>query len=64
MLTPGFVLDIVGAICILPFTRPLFRRVLARAVSRRLVVMGPDVRRPGPGPQGPVVRGEVVDEDD
>jgi UPF0716 protein FxsA len=24
---------------------------------------GPDATRPGPGPEGPVVRGEVVDED-
>ena len=24
---------------------------------------GPDAQRPGPGPQGPVVRGEVVDDD-
>ena len=64
MLSPGFVTDALGILLILPFTRPLFRRVLARAVSRRLVVMGPGVQRPGPGPQGPVVRGEVVDDDD
>src|SRR6478609_1555614 len=37
MLTPGFVLDIVGAICILPFTRPVGRRFLTRVISRRLV---------------------------
>ena len=29
MLTPGFVLDIVGVLCILPFTRPVGRRLLA-----------------------------------
>jgi len=58
MLTPGFVLDIVGALCILPFTRPIARRFLTRIVGRRLL----DVRRPGPGPEGPVIRGEVVDE--
>ena len=38
MLTPGFVLDIVGAFCILPFTRPIGRRALAGFVSRRLTV--------------------------
>ena len=37
MLTPGFVLDIVGAICILPFTRPVGRRLLAGVISRKLV---------------------------
>ena len=37
MLTPGFVLDIAGALCILPFTRPVGRRMLTRVISRRLV---------------------------
>jgi len=58
MLSPGFVTDLFGIVLILPFTRPLARRLLTRYVSRRLL----DGRRPGPGPQGPVVRGEVVDE--
>jgi UPF0716 protein FxsA len=60
MLAPGFVTDAFGILLILPFTRPAFRRLLATAVARRLVL---DVTRPGPGPQGPVVRGEVVDDD-
>jgi UPF0716 protein FxsA len=59
MLSPGFVTDILGILLILPFTRPVARRVLTRVVSRRIL----DVRRPGPGSQGPVVRGEVVDDD-
>lgn len=59
MLAPGFVTDALGILLILPFTRPLFRGLLASAVARRLVV---DVTRPGAGPQGPVVRGEVVDD--
>jgi UPF0716 protein FxsA len=64
MLTPGFVTDLFGLFMILPFTRPLARRLLTQVVTRRLVVAGVphDVRRPGPGPQGPVVRGEVVDD--
>jgi UPF0716 protein FxsA len=77
MLAPGFVTDAFGILMILPFTRPFFRRVLTRVVSRRLLVLGPDGRfgpgnagysgggdaqRPGPGPDGPVIRGEVVDE--
>lgn len=70
MLSPGFVLDILGVLLILPFTRPVFRRLLARVVTRRLTVIGPmpgaagfgNARRPGPGSDGPVVRGEVVDD--
>ena len=74
MLTPGFVSDAVGMLLILPVTRPLARRVLAQAVARRLLGSGrppsgqtsgppPDVRRPGPAGEGPVIRGEVVDDD-
>jgi UPF0716 protein FxsA len=62
MISPGFVTDVVGIVLILPFTRPLARRLLTRLVARRLVGARPDARRPGPGSQGPVVRGEVVDE--
>jgi UPF0716 protein FxsA len=61
MLAPGFVTDGFGILLILPFTRPLFRGVLARMVARRVTVL--DTRRPGRGPEGPVVRGEVVDDD-
>ena len=63
MLAPGFVTDVLGILLILPVTRPLFRGVLAGAVARRLVLDVTDVTRPGPGPQGPIVRGEVVDDD-
>ena len=69
MLTPGFVLDIVGVLCILPVTRPIGRRVLSGVISRRLVGVsfpgGPaspaaprTQQRPGPDD---VVQGEVVD---
>ena len=81
MLSPGFVLDILGILLILPFTRPVARRLLTTVVERRLVVgpafgpgfgpgfgtgFGPgsgpdDDERPGPGPGGPVVRGDVVE---
>lgn len=60
MLAPGFVSDALGVLLVLPFTRPLFRGLVAGAVARRIV---PDVTRPGRGPEGPVVRGEVVDDD-
>jgi UPF0716 protein FxsA len=63
MLAPGFVTDGFGILMILPVTRPVFRRLLTRLVANRLVVVGPGTtRRPGPGPDGPVIRGEVVDE--
>ena len=58
MLSPGFVTDAFGILLILPFTRPFARRLLTRVVSRRLL----DARRPGPGAEGPVVRGDVIDE--
>jgi UPF0716 protein FxsA len=69
MLSPGFVLDLAGILLILPFTRPVARRLLTSVVERRLVVVpafgrgfGPgDGRRPGPEPEGPVVRGDVVE---
>lgn len=37
MLTPGFVTDAVGVLCLLPMTRPLGRRVLGGLINRRLV---------------------------
>jgi UPF0716 protein FxsA len=68
MLSPGFVTDALGILLILPFTRPVARRLLGRLVAQRLVggstAAGTvrQTRRPGPGSQGSVVRGEVVDE--
>ncbi|KQY64880.1 MULTISPECIES: FxsA family protein [unclassified Nocardioides] len=67
MLSPGFVLDIVGLLLVLPFTRPLARRGLSRFVAARLVTDlpfgGGNDKRPRPGSQGTVVEGEVVDDD-
>ena len=62
MLAPGFVTDAFGILLILPVTRPVFRRLLTALVARRVVL---NVTRPGPGPSsGPVVRGEVVEDDE
>jgi UPF0716 protein FxsA len=64
LLTPGFLSDVVGFFCVLPLTRPLARRVLARFITRRFLggPGGPSSartrQRPGPGS---VVQGEVVD---
>ncbi len=40
LITPGFISDAVGLFCILPFTRPLARGVLARVITRRLNLVG------------------------
>ena len=62
LITPGFLSDVVGLFCILPFTRPVARRVLARVISRRLKVA--TVRTaPRPGHRE-VIQGEVVDRDE
>ncbi len=79
LLTPGFVTDGLGVLLVLPLTRPLWRRLLGQAITRRLVdgPLGPlgatgPLGRPGPrGAEdppgsrgsGPVVPGEVVDPD-
>lgn len=75
MLTPGFVSDVVGIWCILPFTRPAAQRLLTGFVNRRLAVprasydgrarqsrgaSGPTPGNPWRRPED-VVRGEVVD---
>lgn len=35
LLTPGFVTDVVGFACVLPFTRPAVRRMVASVLVRR-----------------------------
>lgn len=69
MLSPGFVTDALGIVLILPFTRPVARRLLTQVVTRRLLGAGygtgftrGETTRPGPGSGGSVVRGEVVDD--
>ena len=61
LLTPGFLTDIAGFFCVLPFTRPIARRFLEAAVARRLLG-GRRAGRPSPNSQRPdVIPGEVVD---
>ena len=62
LITPGFLSDVVGLFCILPFTRPVARGVLTRVITRRLSVVTPRTA-PRPG-HGEVIRGEVVDRDE
>ena len=55
LMLPGFVTDMVGFFFLLPFTRPLARKLLTFLVSRRLsrlgVVGGLSVRRTEPSSQ-------------
>jgi UPF0716 protein FxsA len=77
LLTPGFVSDLAGLVCVLPFTRPLVRGALVRFLTRRFL-SGPGApgfgnagrtqpgrTQPGRTQQRPgpdsVVQGEVVD---
>ena len=36
LLTPGFVTDIVGFACVLPFSRPAIRRLVTRLILRQI----------------------------
>jgi UPF0716 protein FxsA len=50
LLTPGFVTDIAGALLLLPFTRPVARRLLVRRFAGRMVASATGgFRRPARG---------------
>jgi UPF0716 protein FxsA len=55
LLTPGFVTDILGAVLLLPFTRPFVRRILVRRFAGRMVASARTV------PRSPPVSGWDVD---
>jgi UPF0716 protein FxsA len=64
LLTPGFVTDLVGFGCVLPFTRSVARRLLGTVLTRRMAF----VRRtmtipavPGSVVPGSVVTGSVIE---
>lgn len=65
LVLPGFVTDAIGVLLVLPGTRAVARMVLLALVGRHVVVTqvggASQARRPGPGTEGPVVRGEVID---
>ena len=73
LLAPGFITDIVGFFLVLPFTRPVARRILEAVVARRLLAgvyapggFPPQDPRRGPGPatrsapSDDVIEGEVL----
>ena len=64
MLTPGFVTDAFGALCVLPPTRALLRSALAGAIARRVVVgpVGPLSGFGGPAGQIAIMHKELVEE--
>ncbi|MEO3868172.1 FxsA family protein [Nonomuraea sp. B12E4] len=79
LLTPGFFTDVFGFLCVLPFTRPLMRRLGAWFFDRRVKKMAAaspyanlfpprpddtvDAHAGHPGQGGRVVHGEVIRED-
>lgn len=64
LLTPGFATDVLGFLLVLPFTRPIFRRLLSAYLGSRITVVAAGRARQGPGPTAgdAVVRGEVVED--
>jgi UPF0716 protein FxsA len=58
LLTPGFITDVFGLLLLLPPTRRVIQRLLARSIRRRgavsrVVIRTASPRRPGPrGPNG------------
>jgi UPF0716 protein FxsA len=79
LLTPGFITDVFGFLFVLPFTRPLVRRLLAtyaarrvRLAQRRMEPMFPPAGMFPPGTNGPasreeddgqVIQGKIIRED-
>lgn len=64
LITPGFVTDFLGFLCVLPFTRPLVRRAVVGWVGHRSRARLQRAQRPGapyvPGPDARVAP-EVIE---
>ncbi|HVL95602.1 MAG TPA: FxsA family protein [Solirubrobacteraceae bacterium] len=65
LLTPGFLTDLLGLSLLLPPTRAVARRILARRLLRRMTasLAGAAARSPRTGPQPHDVEGTAVDAD-
>jgi UPF0716 protein FxsA len=59
LLTPGFITDILGLILLIPPSRALVRRVLARRLAHRMVASATRTR----APRGADIEGTAVDVD-
>ncbi|WP_406279370.1 FxsA family protein [Embleya sp. NBC_00896] len=68
LMIPGFISDALGLLCVLPFTRPLIRRLIGTVVAAKVAAspklggMVQDIRIHRP--DGKIVRGEVIDPDE
>jgi UPF0716 protein FxsA len=68
LIFPGVITDVIGLVCLLPFTRSLPRRLLIGMLDRSmpgfsdLLRMEPTSGPRRPGAYGDVIEGEVVDE--
>lgn len=62
LLTPGFVTDVFGFLFVLPFTRPLVRRVVAWYFTRRMSITRRRAQASAP-PRERVVHGEVISDE-
>ena len=62
LVTPGFVTDVFGVVCLLPPTRAILRRLLTGVATRQLLGAGKATKR-RPGTAYDVVDGEVLRED-
>ena len=62
LILPGFFTDVIGLICLLPFTRPLARRLIGLILARQVARQGLDVgvMRARFAPNT-VIKGETVD---
>jgi UPF0716 protein FxsA len=56
LLTPGFLTDLIGFLCVIPITRPLMRKALVGWLTRR---RGGAVT--GPPTEPPVIEGHLAD---
>jgi UPF0716 protein FxsA len=66
LITPGFLSDVVGVLCLLPPTRAVLRRLVLGRVLKRFGLSAGPPRGPQPGAsayrRAEVIEGEVVDE--
>ncbi|GAA5162971.1 FxsA family protein [Ornithinimicrobium tianjinense] len=62
LLLPGFLTDVVGVLLVLPFTRPVARRLLQTVVAARVLaaVGAPTTGARRPTGRGDVIEGEVI----
>lgn len=59
LLFPGFLTDVLGLLLVLPFTRPVARRLLEVVIGQRLLAR--NVPPGGPG-RTDVIEGEIIDD--